>query len=500
MGATKKSQKQVVMTKKNCKSVVKKSANKSKITGKSIVIVNNNKSSRNKKTRRKNYSSETLQQAIKALDTGISLRKAANAYGVPVATLARRKNNPDVIKTKTGPPTVLSDAEEDDIVNWILYRANRGYPVTKTELLDCVQKYILTLKKQTPFINNRPSRHWYEGFRKRHPNLSIRTPQHLSLSRAGVTREDLKEWFDEQEKYLTSKNLLNISPQRVFNCDETNILLCPNSEKVLTEKGSRSVYKVTDGGKESLTALFMYSAAGTRAPPMLMFAYKGDLPEKIVKNTPKSWGIGVSESGWMTSESFYEYITTVFYPWLLQEKTDFPVTIYLNNHSSHITIPLVKFCREKQIEIIGLYPNSTHILQPLDIAFFHPFKEMWKKIVAKWKIQNNTVRLRKEDSPVVLKMTLDNMKEEKNIIESGFKGSGLVPFDFNAVDYDILQKRKKRKCSSIQQNVENVTENKRLHLQNFEKNISAELLQDFNNALSHGSWTGSIELKGLYEY
>lgn len=70
-----------------------------------------------KKTKRKNYSSENLQHAIKAFDTGISLRKAANVYGIPVATLARRKKSPDVFKTKTGPPTILSDAEKQEIVH-----------------------------------------------------------------------------------------------------------------------------------------------------------------------------------------------------------------------------------------------------------------------------------------------------------------------------------------------------------------------------------------------
>ena len=55
------------------------------------------------------------------------------------------------------------------------------------------------------------------------------------------------------------------------------------------------------------------------------------------------------------------------------------------------------------------------------------------------------MRLKKEDFSTVLKMTLDNMKEEKNVIQSGFKAPGPVPFNPNAVDYDVLQKKKKGK-------------------------------------------------------
>ena len=87
----------------------------------------------------------------------------------------------------------------------------------------------------------------------------------------------------------------------------------------------------------------MYSADGTRAPPMLMFKYADGVPPNILKYCPAHWSIGNSESGWMTTETFYEYVANVFYPWLLQRDIDFPVVIYLDGHSSHVTIPLVKF-------------------------------------------------------------------------------------------------------------------------------------------------------------
>lgn len=122
--------------------------------------------------------------------------------------------------------------------------------------------------------------------------------------------------------------------------------MCPDAESVLAEKGSRAVYKIVDGGKEAVTVLFMYSADGTRAPPMLMYCYKKSVPKKIVENTPKEWGIGVSENGWMTTETFNEYITNVFYPWLIEQKTEFSVTLYMDNHSSHLNLPLVTFCRD----------------------------------------------------------------------------------------------------------------------------------------------------------
>ncbi|CAH2101998.1 unnamed protein product [Euphydryas editha] len=413
---------------------------------------NTNVNSKKKKIKRLNYNQDNVKKALKAVkETGISLRKAAAAFGIPVATLARKNNlDPEKTKSKTGPGTVLSNDEEDSIAKWVLHRAEIGAPVTKSELLDNVQKYVKTIEKKTPFTDDRPSRHWWESFRKRHPELSIRKPQQLSATRAAVTQQDLQDWFKNNQEYLQKKNLLNIPSNRIFNCDESSIQLCPDAERVLAAKGTRAVYKIVDGGKEALTVLFMYRADGIRAPPMLMYSYKKTVPKKIIENTPKGWGIGISDNGWMTSETFYEYITNVFYPWLVKESTQFPVLVYMDNHSSHLNLPLVNFCREKQIELIMLPPNSTHIIQPLDISFFHPFKEIWRKCVPKWKNQQGVTRVTKENFPLVLQFTLNNMPNAEKVVQSGFRGAGLHPFNAKAVDYDILNKGKNvNKLSTI---------------------------------------------------
>lgn len=473
----------------------------SKALKQSVVLVNTCKTSKKKKLSRINYSPDDVVNALKAVGTGISLRKAAAAYGVPVATLFRKKGNPETSKQKTGPPKVFSDTEEQKIVDWILFRAHRGLPVTKTELLDSVQQYVNLSNKKNPFIDGRPSRHWYEGFRKRHSHLSIRKPQSLTHSRAAVTGDDLKHWFDEQTNYLSEKKLKDIPSTRVFNCDETYVSLYPPSEKVLLEKGSRSAYKVVDSEKEGFTVLFMYNANGDRAPPMLMFSYKAEVPEKIVKNCPEGWGVGLSDNGWMTSESFYEYITNIFYPWLVKQGTEFPIVLYLGNHSSHMSMPLVTFCREKGIELIGLVPNSTHIMQPLNISFFHPFKETWKKAVPRWKNSKNVTRVKKEDFPLVLQFALDNMKEEKNAVISGFKAAELYPFNPSAVDYDVFNKIKKSKTAAAEEKMQDkLTEDKEKHLSTFENNLSKDLLEEFNNAWLNQTWPRDLQMRGLYQY
>lgn len=52
--------------------------------------------------------------------------KASEKFGVPVTTLYRKLKNPETKNVRSGPPTILSSQDEQQIANWIKYRAERG--------------------------------------------------------------------------------------------------------------------------------------------------------------------------------------------------------------------------------------------------------------------------------------------------------------------------------------------------------------------------------------
>lgn len=137
----------------------------------------------------------------------------------------------------------------------------------------------------------------------------------------------------------------------------------------------------------------------------------------------------------MTAESFFEYISNVFYPWLIEENVTLPVILYVDGHPSHLSMAVSDFCNEKGIILVALFPNSTHILQPLDVAFFHPMKNEWSKAVQNWRIGNNCEQFKRENFAPVLKNVLDSVNSKK-ILESVFKTCGLYPFNPDAINYE----------------------------------------------------------------
>lgn len=362
----------------------------------------------------------------------MTYREAQDKFNVPRSTLFGKLKFIYPLEAKKGSGTYLTKEEEDRILKWIIERCQKGSPVNKDGLLDSVKKLLDLSGRKTFFKNNRPGRSCFKLFMKRHKDLTIRTAQNLSRTRAFVEKKDVLAWFDKVKDYLISKNLFDIDPSRIFNLDESAFFLNPSPGKVLAKKGCNSVYKVAEGDdKESIRVLYSGSASGAMPSPLILYWYKR-IPTAVKKRIPSGWCFGSTESGWMTSESFLSFIKNVFYPWLVENNIIFPVVVYLDGHASHVTLELSDFCSENDIEIVTLHGNSTHFLQPCDKSLFHPLKEAWKKAVNDWNAKYNKVT--KEDFATVLKNATDSLNF-KSIMENGFRACGLFPFNPDSIDY-----------------------------------------------------------------
>ena len=190
---------------------------------------------------RKKWTDAELEKALVDIGTGRSISGISKSSGIPKSTLIAKLKGYRPIGKKTGPPTILSAEEEAVIVRWMLHLSKRGFPVTKTQLLYNVTYLVKQLDRQTIFTNEKPGRRWYEGFLRRHPEISVRVAQNLPKNRASVTEDILRGWFKEVEQHLVEKQLLNIDGSRIFNCDESAFYLCPKGERVLVKKGDKAV-------------------------------------------------------------------------------------------------------------------------------------------------------------------------------------------------------------------------------------------------------------------
>ncbi|XP_050518220.1 uncharacterized protein LOC114332802 isoform X3 [Diabrotica virgifera virgifera] len=178
----------------------------------------------------------------------------------------------------------------------------------------------------------------------------------------------------------------------------------------------------------------------------------------------------------------------------------------MDGHSSHLSLPLSEFCRDNDIVLIALLPNSTHILQPMDVAVFHSLKNAWRKKVHDWRMQNNGRRLKRcEFGPLLEDCILVSLKPET--IQHGFRACGLFPFNPDAVNYSKLIK------SSSSNNTTNVntpstnfpiqsspgtstTKNSDQIVKYLEEWAGSEKIRKFKKC--DGDWIGDVKDTNLY--
>lgn len=223
-------------------------------------------------------------------------------------------------------------------------------------------------------------------------------------------------------------------PSRVYNGDESGFLICPKGGTVLAPKGARNVYETDKGkAKESITVMFTFSASGLIINPMIVYQYKR-IPKDVFDLVPDGICYTKTDSGWMTSEAFLFYVKEVFYPKLIEEKIQFPVILFVDGHKTHLTLALSKLCDELKIVLICLYPNSTRILQPADVAIFRPIKLGWTKELQIWRTSNLDSQFSRKHFAPMLKKVIDKYTK-KETIANGFRACGLFPFNANAIDF-----------------------------------------------------------------
>lgn len=149
----------------------------------------------------KKYTVESMAKAMEAVAQGATTSSAAKNFGVPRTTLLDKINGRSSIDCMKGPSTVITEKEEEHLANWIEFMEKSEFPITKNQLQDSVSILLQKLDRQNPFKDNKPGRHRFEAFIKRHPTIGQRVSQNLSQTRALVTEEQIRTWFKEIKEY-----------------------------------------------------------------------------------------------------------------------------------------------------------------------------------------------------------------------------------------------------------------------------------------------------------
>ena len=256
-------------------------------------------------------------------------------------------------------PTLNEDEEE--LVKIIIDMENRLYGLMPKDVRKLVFDYCKANNIRNTFNVNSgmAGRDWMAGFLKRHPLLSIRTPEATSMQRAlGFNRAKVKKFYDVLNEQLYSCDGQRIPPENIFNVDESGYTICQKPKKIIAQKGKRSVGTLTSAEKGKIvTAVCCMSSTGFFLPPMLIFPRARMRPELTDKAPPGTIGVA-NPSGWISSELFLDWFRHFLNVVVPKARTQ-PVLLILDGHATHTkNLELINLARQNNVIIYHFYRTA----------------------------------------------------------------------------------------------------------------------------------------------
>lgn len=384
----------------------------------------------------RNYTKDGILKAYEAVKLkGMSIRKAADQFRVPRATLADRVSgqiNPKCLKNEQ---TLFTQEEELSLIEHVEALAQLGYGATNSKLRDMAGELAYVLRKRR---HNKPlSNVWLAGFLSRwNTRVSSVRPSSLDSYRAkSSTPEAIKLYFDNLGKTIQEHDLMD-KPACIYNLDETGIQPEHRPPNIIAPLNERA-QAVTSPRSTTTTIIGCVNAMGNHLPPYFIFKGKRQNPD-LMKGTSPGSHYTMSDSGWSNAQIFREYLETHFLPNVRRGSNDNQVILLIfDGSSTHTSKQLIEWAISQNLILFVLPAHTSHILQPLDVAVFGPFKGFYYRECAAFMQEHmGTVVTRYDMAEIACKAYLKAMSPA-NIVSS-FKKTGIYPLNRQAIEVEKL--------------------------------------------------------------
>ena len=361
---------------------------------------------------------------------GVSYRAVKDLFKVPMRRLFNRVHGIGSKLERRPTQRRLREAEERAVLEFIDRLDRLGIEATRAEVVDSAN-YMLKqrLVVEPDRWGNKPlGDHWLQRFLKRHPNIRVVKRRARERERKEAENySNIKAWFDKWIPFLAEHGF---AANDIWNMDETGFMIGFGRDQWVVTRVEKKVRQnlsiAMPQNREISTVIEAISAAGDVIPPMIVLKGKRHMAKWYDESIPLDGGalIGVSDSGYTNSELALEWIKH-FHRHTKQRCAGRKRLLLFDNHETHLTMEFIEFADEKGIVLLTLPPDTAHILQPLDVGVFQPYKHHHSQAVNA-AVKDGAIDFNKLD---FLACISDVRKKtfKSGTITSAFKKSGVYP-------------------------------------------------------------------------
>jgi hypothetical protein len=267
-----------------------------------------------RKTVRGLHTLDFIKDAVKKVLNGEKIRKVSRDTGIDKTSLSRyvkKERDNEFVKTVGyfGNRRVFDDEMERSLCEYLKQSARMYFGLSPSEVRRLAYELAYKNNLSMPLNwqeNSMAGADWLRGFLARHGDITIRTPEATSLSRASS--------FNEENTSVFFGNLSNIrerykfEPKDIYNIDETGCTTVQKPGKVLAQTGVKQVGAITSAERGQLvTVCCAVNAIGNAIPPMFIFP-RVHFKEHFLNGSPPG-SVGTAyPTGWMTAENFLVFL------------------------------------------------------------------------------------------------------------------------------------------------------------------------------------------------
>jgi hypothetical protein len=398
----------------------------------------NDKKNKRQRSPRRSYATydiSVMKLAVHAVIVNkLSHKRAAKEYDIPRSSLIRYlqkvQTEGNGVERHIGRPCVLSGDQENDLSLVIQNMESRLFGLTLTDVRKVVYKYCVKHEVSNNFSEKSAmaGRVWMEGFRRRHPELSLRKPEAVSAQRAsGFNRVKVNRFYEVLESIVfTSDGKCIVPPESIYNADESGYTIVQKPHKVMAKTGKKNVGQITSGERgKTITTVCCMSAAGQYVPPLFIFPRK-NMKASLTNNAPPG-SIGTcTPSGWINEEKFTMWFKH-FIKTVQPQVRESPTLLIFDGHASHVrNLDVIEEARQNNVVLLCLPSHCTHKLQPLDVSFFKAMNWQYDEEIRNWMREHDGRRCTEFEVAGIFSAAYAKAATMKNAI-SGFQKCGIAP-------------------------------------------------------------------------